>query len=326
MLDDGLGGTAARLDADLGGLTPEAWRDRIDALGEEHGYFLPVGADHSALFVDAGRTLLVTFETVEEAMARPRGRPVGLDLAASEGWSVLTLLAEGETWFRSPAVTAFFDRQVDDGFFEDFDRVLFFGHHMGAYGAAAYSVCAPGCNVLLLRPVASLDPAVASWDRRAMGARRLDFASRYGFGPDMTDAARRVWTVSDPLHPLDAMHAALFRRPQTIGLRAPMAGTRLLPMLEQTGTLMPLLRAAARGSLTPADWGRLWRARRETLTFPRLVLKRAEAAGRPALVARTCRFGLTTRDAPLYAARARALGVDLAPPRAGASAARPEPA
>ncbi|MEJ6745505.1 MAG: hypothetical protein QNK98_01850 [Yoonia sp.] len=50
---------------------------------------------------------------------------------------------------------------IDDGFFEDFYNVLFYGTHGGTYAAAAYSVAAPGCTVLALRPQATLDPRIA---------------------------------------------------------------------------------------------------------------------------------------------------------------------
>lgn len=57
-------------------------------------------------------------------------------------WSSLSLISEGDTWFRDPAVYRYFDRLVDDRFFEGFDEVLFFGAGPCGYAAAAFSVCA----------------------------------------------------------------------------------------------------------------------------------------------------------------------------------------
>ncbi|GGL67250.1 hypothetical protein GCM10011392_22210 [Wenxinia marina] len=308
MLDDG-----PTLEVDLRGLSPDEWRARLDAIGDEHGYFLPIGADHSALFIDAGPKLLVTFEEASAIRRAPGARPRGFEMAAREGWSLLAFIADGPTWFRSDAMTWFVDRQVDDGFFEDFDSVLFHGSGMGGYAAGAYSVAAPGCRVLLHRPVATLEPAVAGWDRRDLGARRLDFTTRYGFAPEMVDAALAAWVVHDPLHAPDAMHAALFRRPNVTLLRAPLAGARLEQMLELMDATPRLLSAAMDGTLDRAEWGRIWRGRREIVPYARLLLRRAEGAGREDLSRRICRYGLQTSDAALYAPRARELGLAVEP-------------
>ena len=115
--------------------------------------------------------------------------PLGAEHRAAGGWSHLCLIAEGDTWFRDPAVYAYFDRLVDDAFFEDFDHVLFYGAGMAGYAACAYSVAAPGAQVLALNPRATLDPAAGRWDDRDRAARRLDFTSRYGYAPDMLEGA-----------------------------------------------------------------------------------------------------------------------------------------
>ena len=53
------------LNADASDTTTQAeWFQRIEDIGEELGYFEPLGAKHSAFFVDDTTTLLVTFETV----------------------------------------------------------------------------------------------------------------------------------------------------------------------------------------------------------------------------------------------------------------------
>ena len=297
------------LGADLAGLSAAEWRDRIDGLGEEHGYYLPLGQDHAALFIDAGPKLLVTFEDVQELCARPDGRPRGFDMVETEGWSLLTILSEGRTWFRDPALTWFFDRQVDDGFFEDFDQVLFHGAGISGYAAAAYSVTAPAANVLLYNPVATQEPTIAGWDGRWPAARGLDFTTRYGFAPDMLDAAAQAWVVFDPLSRLDAMHAALFRRPNVALLRAPRARSRIEQLFELMQITQPMLIAAMEGSLDRLAWGRLWRHRRQSVVYPRQLLRSAESLGRPGLVAKVCRFGLRSRDAAYYQMKGRELGL-----------------
>ena len=308
--------TSPLLDADLANLSPENWLDRLDSLGEDHGHFENIGRNHHSLFIDAGRKLLVTFETLEGARRNPDGAPRGLDFVNRNGWSLLAFLSQGETWFRDPRIWGTFDRLTDDGFFEDFDNVLFTGAGSCGYAAAAYSVAAPGARVLALRPQATLDPTIAGWDRRHLAERRRDFTSRYGYAPDMIDAAAQAWIVHDPNHTPDAMHAALFHRPNVTALRCPLAGPRLDQLLDMLQLGPALTEAAMDGTLTTALFGRLWRARRQNAAYLRTLLKRLEAAGRDGLAARLCRHGLRTRDRDLFARKL----ADLAAARPGAAA------
>lgn len=279
---------------DLRNLDLARWRDALDDLGEEHGYFEPVGRHHSSLFLDLDRTLLVTFETIDEARRLPFARPRGMALAAEHGWSLLSFLSDEETWFRDPAVWGTFDRLSDDGFFEDFEQVLFFGVGSGAYAAAALSVAAPGARVLAIRPQATLTPGLAGWDRRFPAARRLDFTSRYGFAPDMTDAARHVDIVIDPNVAPDAIHAALFARENVTIHRARGAGTRPEVLFDQMGLTGVLIETAMKGRLDPARFARLWRARRDNTPWLRGLVRRLEHSGQFARARRVCEYGLTT--------------------------------
>lgn len=294
-------------DTDLSGLSIEDWQGRLDRLGEEHGYYERLGADHAALFIDAGPRLLVSFETRDAIRKSPRALPRAFEMLQRQGWSLLVLISDGDGWFRSPRVWGYVDRLVDEGFFEDFERVLFYGHHAAGYAAAAYSVASPGARVLALRPLATLDPRIAGWDRRYLAARKLDFRSRYGYAPDMVDAAARVTLIHDPHHAADAVHAALFRRDNVTTLRAPHAGARLEQILDHAAALAPLLELAMEDRLDRLAFARCWRARRGAPLYLRGLLRILEQANRPARLARLCRHGLTTPDAPHFARRLEAL-------------------
>jgi hypothetical protein len=313
--------TPPDLDLDLSGLPEAEWLRRLDALGEEHGAFERLGAHHASLFVDAGPRLLVTFESVDAARRRPGAAPRGLDHVTRNGWSLLALLSRGETWFRDPAVWRSFDRLTDDGFFEDFERVLFCGAGAGGYAAAAFSVSSPGARVLALRPYATLDPAVAGWDRRHLAERRRDWTSRYGYAPAMLDAAACAYVLHDPGHAPDAMHAALFHRPGVLSLRCPLAGARLEPMLDAMEVMPALLDLAMEGRLDRLAFARLWRARRAHPAHLRTLLKRLEGAGRPGLAARVARHGLLTRDRPLFERKLEELDLAHRAPGAASQAA-----
>ncbi len=280
-----------------------AWLARIDAIGEESGYFQTVGTRHWALFVDESPTLLVSFETIEQARARPGEMPLAHGIAARHGWSHLCLIADGQTWYRDPAVYGYFDRLVDDAFFEDFDRVLFYGAGMGGYAAAAFSVTAPGAAVLLINPRATLDPTTARWDTRHLAARRLDFTSRYGYAPDMIEGAGNVFVLHDPASREDAMHAALFHAPYVTTLRAHHLGDRLDWALGHLGVLDGLIEAALEDRLTPQLWATIWRKRRDFGPYLRAMLETAAVQGRTGHEAMICRSVTRRLRAPKFRKR-----------------------
>lgn len=211
-----------------------------------------------AAFLDVGTNLLVTFENAEyirkfHADAAPRG----FHYAQHEGWSHLTIISRDESWFRDPAIYRYFDSLIDDGFFEDFDNVVFHGAHGGGYAAAAYCVAAPGCTVVALRPQATLDPRIASWDTRYLEQRRYDFSDRFGYAPDMIDAANHAYIVFDPLQRFDPMPAGMFTRNNMTPLRATGLGNRLDVSFDAMEVHDDLLKAAMAGRIC-ARFIRAW--------------------------------------------------------------------
>jgi hypothetical protein len=294
----------------------DGWLALIDRIGEDEGYFQTLGPRHWAMFVDDGPRLLVTFETIETARARPGQMPLGHEIAAQMGWSHLCLIAEEAPWFRDPAVWAYFDRLVDEAFFEDFDRVAFYGAGPLGYAACAYSVVAPGARVLALAPPATLEPGTAGWDNRHRAARRLDFTSRYGFAPDMIEGAARVTLVSDPLQRLDQMHAALFRGPQVLHLPARHAGADLETCFARLDILAPLIIAAVEGNLTPSAFARLWRKRRDDASVLRSLHQAVEARGSLTRMRALCENVTRRLNIPRYRKRLAEMNA-ASPPDAG---------
>lgn len=307
----GLWGVAARMAAkdQTTGASPapkagrEDWFAHMARLGEDLGDFLPLGDQHWALFVDASPTLIVSFETVTEAMARPGQLPLAHGIAMARGWSHLSILAEGETWWRDPAVWHYFDRLIDDAFFEDFDRVLFTGSGIGGYAACAYSVAAPGATVLAFAARATMDPEQSGWDDRHPDARRLDFNSRYGYAPDMAEAAGQVFLVLDPYQKYDLAHAAQFHLPWVRRLPMRCAGADPAALLAGMDALRPLIESACEGTLTPESFARLWRNRRESPAYLRQLLARTDAAGQKLRADTICHNVASRMDLPYFRRR-----------------------
>ena len=284
--------------------TGTAWAARLEELGDEAGYFERLGDDHFALFSDESATLLVSFESAATLRSgEGEALPLGHRIAAEQGWSSLTLIAARDTWFRDPAVYAFFDRLVDEAFFEDYDRVVFFGAGMGGYAAAAYSATAPGATVILVAPQATLDPALAGWDPRFARMRRTSFTDRYGFAPDMVEGAGPVFIAYDPREACDAMHAALFARPFVTRLPCRGIGAGIAPALQQMGITGAMLRLAGEGRFTPRAFWQLWRARRDHGPYLRALVGALGDRRQHRRAALVCRNVVARMEAPRFAAR-----------------------
>jgi hypothetical protein len=289
------------------------WFARLEGIGAEAGYFLRLGDRHSAFFLDQSATLLVTFETVRSIrQTQPAQMPLGYGVAKGRDWSHLCLIAEGDTWYRDKAVYAFFDRLVNDAFFEDFDQVVFYGAGMAGYAAAAFSVTAPGATVIAVQPQATLAPRIAGWDPRWPEMRRTSFTDRYGFAPDMTEGAGPVFVIYDPEQVLDAMHAALFTRPHVTPLPCRNLGRDIGLALDEMHILPSMLAAACTGSFDARMFSIFYRARRNYRPYLRGLLSNLDRDGRAYLAALLCRSVVARMDAPKMKARLAQLENDLA--------------
>ena len=261
------------IDTKLTDLETDAWLGCVDDLCDSYGFFEQLGERHFAAFLKAGRKLLITFEDIEAVRAfHPGAEPRGFAYARHDGWSHLALLSKGESWFRDPAVYDFFDRLTDEGFYDDFDKVIFHGADGGGYAAAAYSVSAPGATVIALRPQATLEASITGWDKRYAAQRRTSFTDRYGYAPDMAEAADKVFIAYDPIQDLDAIHAMLFKNANVTLLPCTLLGTRLDVCFDRLGIHDLMLKLAMDDALDARRFALLLRARRYDQTYARALV------------------------------------------------------
>ncbi|ETA51537.1 hypothetical protein [Ponticoccus alexandrii] len=293
-----------RFAPDLSALSRSEWLTALRRIGEDFGFAESLGKKHAGIFVEEGDTLLVSFESMGaiETLSDTR-TPLGFDMVGTRGWSSLSLLSRGDTWFRDPELYAFFDQLLDDGFFDEFETVIFYGAGPAGYAAGAYSVAAPGARVMMLQPQATLDPRITEWDDRFIEMRRQSFTDRYGYAPDMIEAAQQGYVLYDPRERLDSMHAALFARPNVTRLRMPFMGTALQADLRALDLLPSLLTAVAEDRLTTETFARVLRARRDHPPYLRRLLARLDAEGRKGLARRLCRNVVARMEAPRFRRR-----------------------
>ncbi|WP_299140675.1 phosphoadenosine phosphosulfate reductase [uncultured Tateyamaria sp.] len=292
------------LDADLADLPKGEWLTRLATTTDAHGFFQPLGRKHFAAMVQRGDTLLVTFETIQGMRAlSPEAEPVGWQMVRDHGWSHLCIASDGDTWFRDRHVIGLFDRMIDDGYFDDFETILFYGAGPCGYAAAAYSVAAPGARVLAIQPQATLDPRVTEWDDRFVEMRRTDFTSRYGFAPDMLDASAAAYVLYDPVETLDAMHAALFVRSGVTQFRLRNMGDALQSDLMKMDILPELIEQAMAGTLEDMVFANAYRARRTYPPYLRRVMAALDSAERTDLTYMVARNVTARMKAPRFQRR-----------------------
>ncbi len=298
--------------SELKNLAVDDWFDALDDLAEEYGHYEPLGGNFAAAFIESGPKLLVTFENHSEIIANSEEHePIGFRFVRAFGWSHLAIVARDDSWFRDEWIYRYIDRLIDDGFFEDFESVLFYGNHRGGYAATAYSVAAPGSRVLALRPVATLSPSIAGWDRRYMKDRRLDFTTRYGYAPAMVEGADRCYVISDPGVLEDSLHTALFTGTNTTRLRVPYLSDKIDSGLSEMGILNDVVQMAMEGTLDPLSFAQLFRARHRHLRYLRFLVRSAIDQGRTQLAAQVCRAVLADQPRPYFARQLRELENEL---------------
>ncbi len=299
-----MAGESLTFETSLAGMKKVDWIAAVEQLCDEDGYFERLGKRHYAAFIEKSTTLLVTFETLQGIPALSSlAQPLGWEMMLGHDWSSMCIASNGDTWFRDASVYAYFDRLIDDGFFDDFETVIFYGAGPCGYAAAAYSVASPEARVLAVQPQATLDPRITEWDDRFTDMRRSDFTSRYGYAPDMLDAASAAYVVYDPRQKLDAMHAALFTKSHTRKLRLRHMGDAIQTDLLEMEQLGPLLLAIAEDSLDDLSIARMMRARREHPPYLRNLLTALDGDGREVLALALARNVSARMHAPRFARR-----------------------
>ncbi|PSL19144.1 phosphoadenosine phosphosulfate reductase [Shimia abyssi] len=287
--------------------TQTEWQANLQKIGAAEGFYEALGKEHTALYVERGDTLIVTFENLDHVYERAEDRmPWGYDFVTSRGWSMLGMMAHNWSWYRDTDVHDFFDRLRDEGFFDRFQNVIFYGASMGAYASAVFSSAAPGATVICISPQATLDREVASWETRYRKAWRRNFHDRYGYAPDMVASAQAVHVFYDPRAPLDAMHAALFHGDNVQKYRCRFMGHRIASLWLQIGVLKPVIEGCVAGTLTPHEFYTLLRRRRENPRYQKEMLATLEKMRRPKMLARYCRAVLARRGGPNFRKALRA--------------------
>lgn len=219
---------------------------------------------HSFTYIKRDKILCVTFDNLDIAMnKREDRRPWGYKFIEDQNWSMLSVMANGWTWYRDQWVFDQFDQLKDSGFFEQFDKVIFYGASMGGYGALVFSSACPGADVVAFSPQTVLDKSIVPWETRYRVAWKLDYSGPYGDAKNTTSTAKRVSVFYDPYSKLDVKHIARLSGENIALFRAPFFGHRLGTMFLKMGILHQVVLSAMDGTLTPEELHILLRKRHQ---------------------------------------------------------------
>lgn len=201
------------------------------------------------------------------------------------GWSALTLVSRGNTWFRDPEVIAFFDALVDGTLLDSFEDVLLFGAGSAGHAALSYAICAPLSRVLALAPQATFTPRVREWDKRFPEVEQVDFTDRYPPSAENLGALDEIYAAYDPQVEEDSRHMELLDAATVMPLVCRRLGTDLEQVFAEFGILEDIVSDAMEGQLDEISFYKTLRARRNNPAYLRGLVAKLIEADRPYLEA-----------------------------------------
>lgn len=239
---------------------------------------------HFAGFYRRSRQLVVTFDHMKSRDQPGPRFPWCYELLEKKGISQLgIMMGRRNDWFRHGDLFDYFDGLKADGFFDQFDDVLFYGSSMGGYGACAFAAAAPGARILALMPQTTLAPDLVPDEKRYRRAfARGDWEDpRYRDGVDGVAVSSQTQLLYDPYFPKDRLHADRLKGANVQHLKAFFAGHNVTRTLQFNGMLRIVLeRALANDPVGEMEYYRLYReARRSAPSHMRNLALRAVEEG-----------------------------------------------
>ena len=209
-------------------------------------------------------TLIVSFDNLSSVKDPALSRETwGYPFYRSEGWSHMGVMAFEKNWYRDETLFNFLEGQAKSGMFKRFKRVVMTGTSMGAYAATAFSHLAPGCTVMAFSPQSTLDKALVPWEERFGSGRKQDWSGRYRDAPDYCRKAKDVFIVYDPYFEPDRKHADRYQGDNIHHLKSWYASHKSALFMRRADMLKGVMQAAVAGTLTPALYYKMYRARRD---------------------------------------------------------------
>ncbi len=240
--------------------------------------------EQAALWFEPGdQNLLVSFDNLA-TLDQPYPRLPWLHRAArGQGYSLLGMQSMAKDWFRNPDAPKLIKGLVRNGFFAEFDHILFVGASMGAFGALNFAPLVDGARVLAFSPQSTMNATIAPFEARFPWAvRNSDWKT-----PQYLDAAAAVpylagATVAfDPYVEEDRLHAMRLQADTVDLIKLPHTTHEAVRVVMKSGAVEQMIEDCMfNGRVGPAFW-RKYRNRRSVRKWGRSLMSAVQAGGQP---------------------------------------------
>lgn len=279
--------------ADLN-MPPEV--DLADVL--EADTFLLTGEHGNIWYQHRSSTLFVTFDnlaTLDDPYPR---RPWMYERVEMLDYSILGVQTFRKDWFRQPTSSAQITALVEQGFFDQFERVVFIGASMGAFAALNFAPLVHGAWVLVFSPQSTMNQTIAPFEKRFKYAVRR---SNWDSMPFLDAAAAvpyipKIAMFYDPLETEDKKHATRLSGPNVQHLAIPNATHQAIRLVVKCDALPQMMREFAEtGKLGSEFYGNM-RARKDIRSWRRAMVENLEKREHPKLLLKACRYMLAQKN------------------------------
>lgn len=258
-----------------------------------------VVAPKAALWFQPGaRQLVVSFDnlaTVDDPYPRP---PWLLARLEAEGYAVLGVQTFAKDWYRNPDAAPLMRSLAATGFFARFERVVFIGASMGAFGAINLAALVPGATVIAFSPQSTMSTAIAPFEHRfGWAVRKGDWTTpAFLDARDAVPKVAQIILLYDGRVPEDLAHARRLTAPNVQLLRVDHSTHEAIRVVLKCGALPPLLAEVMQtGRAGPAFWQAM-RARRTVRKWARAMMEAVVADAHPARIRATATAFLKQDD------------------------------
>ncbi|MEM6371390.1 MAG: hypothetical protein AAF727_01230 [Pseudomonadota bacterium] len=272
--------------ADTVAPTLPQWYAELPPAARSEDFHQQIGRAEVFLCERSMHQLVISFGHAEDTDHPELDWPAWTDrLARGQEWSHLALLAPKGTWFRDPALIQTLEQLRDLGFFSRFDRVTLFGAvaQGGGFAALAFAPLIPGAVVVAFDAQSTLRASSVPWEDRFAPQTPADWTRPYSDTSRALTRTERAYVAYDPFERRDAQHVARLPAKRITALRAPGLQDDIGIALKRLGLLDDILIAAVAGTLTPQDWNRAVRQRRDLYLYRRGMERHLTARGKDAL-------------------------------------------
>lgn len=255
---------------------PPRWLNDLLSTKHRKGFFIADDLFALQHTHRSGQVLYVSFDNLASVRADSKARdPWGYGFAAKSEWSSLGVLCYRPNWFRIPRLHDEFSRLADQGFFDQYRKVVFTGTSMGAYAACAFSSLVPGSTVIAFSPQSTLMPGLADWDERYPSGTAADWSGPLADAAQELRSVARAWILYDPRVEADRRHAERLRGDNVTLLRARYSAHFTAQYLRQIGALSTFVRECVTGEMSEGRFYQMYRTGRDYRRYLDGLVKQA---------------------------------------------------